>query len=366
MGYENRLTSLLWDGVESGVFPGAVLLVSLKDDIIYYGSAGYSSILPERRILRKDTIFDLASLTKPLATTLCLMRIVDDGLIDLDMSLSELPINEVTTDKGCITIRMLLNHCAGLKDWEPFYIKLMSKPLNVRKNEIRKLIMLTELKYRPSEMCLYSDLGFILLEWVIESVSGKSMKAFIEDGFYAPMGLKTVFLYDGNLPDSININRIAPTEHCKWRKRIIHGEVHDENAYALGGYSGHAGLFGDAMGVHRICKMLLDHYTGKRNDLLNPDTVKEFFRRQNLVPGSTWALGWDKPSPEGSSSGRHFSKSSVGHLGFTGVSIWMDLERELISILLANRIHPERENDKIRAFRPLIHDTIHNISTFLL
>ena len=132
----------------------------------------------------------------------------------------------------------------------------------------------------------------------------------------------------------------------------------DENAYAVGGYSGHAGLFGTAEEVYEIVKLLKEHYLGVLQDHLNPKIVRTFFTRQERTEGSTWALGWDTPSIKNSSSGRFFSENSVGHLGFTGTSVWMDLEKDVVVILLTNRIHPTRDNEKIRAFRPKIHDLI--------
>jgi len=181
------------------------------------------------------------------------------------------------------------------------------------------------------------------------------MRDFLMD-LYAPLNLNKAFL---SYPEhKIKRDEFAATGFCSWRKRIIQGEVHDENAYATGGFSGHAGLFGDARSVYSITKMLLDHWRGKRSDFFEPDTVREFFRVQKIVQDSTWALGWDTPSDDGSSSGRYFSKQSVGHSGFTGVSIWMDLQRAIIVILLTNRIHPSRDNQKIRSFRPIIHDLI--------
>jgi CubicO group peptidase (beta-lactamase class C family) len=138
----------------------------------------------------------------------------------------------------------------------------------------------------------------------------------------------------------------------------MRGYVHDENAYVLGGYSGHAGLFGTAEEVYLLIDLLRVHFLGQRSDYLRPETVKTFFSRQDVVNGSTWALGWDTPSTQDSSSGRYFSSNSVGHLGFTGTSIWMDFEKDIIVVFLTNRIHPTRNNEKIKAFRPKIHDVI--------
>jgi CubicO group peptidase (beta-lactamase class C family) len=150
----------------------------------------------------------------------------------------------------------------------------------------------------------------------------------------------------------------AATEDCPWRKKVLQGEVHDDNAWTLGGYSGHAGLFSTAEDVYVIANMLREHYFGMRQDFFMPETVREFFRRQNIVKGSDWALAWDTRALEGSSAGKYFSRDSVGHTGFTGTSIWMDLEKDVIAILLTNRVHPTRNNDKIKQFRPVFHDAV--------
>jgi CubicO group peptidase (beta-lactamase class C family) len=150
----------------------------------------------------------------------------------------------------------------------------------------------------------------------------------------------------------------AATEDCPWRKRVLQGEVHDDNAWSLGGYSGHAGLFGTAEEVYGIANMLRQHSLGKRKDFFKPETVREFFRRQDVVPGSDWALGWDTRALEGSSAGKYFSRDSVGHTGFTGTSLWMDFEKDVIAILLTNRVHPKRDNDKIKQFRPVFHEAV--------
>ena len=150
---------------------------------------------------------------------------------------------------------------------------------------------------------------------------------------------------------------IAPTEHCPWRKRVLCGEVHDDNAYAMGGVAGHSGLFASAKDLDILLGRLKDSYHGV-NPLVPQGLIREFWTRDGSVPESTWCLGWDTPSPSGSSAGAHFSANSVGHLGFTGTSVWLDLERDRHVILLSNRVHPSRDNEAIRAFRPVIHDHI--------
>jgi CubicO group peptidase (beta-lactamase class C family) len=217
----------------------------------------------------------------------------------------------------------------------------------------------------------------MLLEWVIEERAGETLPEFVEEHFYGPLGLKrTMFApIDGKknpprppftkgrkVEDSkggrVGAKEVAATENCPWRKRVLQGEVHDDNAWTLGGYSGHAGLFSTAEDIYLIANMLRGHYLGERKDFFKPATVREFFRRQDIVKGSDWALGWDTRALEGSSAGRSFSRDSVGHTGFTGTSIWIDLQKDVIAVLLSNRVHPKRDNDKIKQFRPVFHDAV--------
>ena len=316
--------------------------------VVHY-SIGYAQKIPYSVSIKKDTIFDLASLTKPLATTLAIMKLVNDGFISLDTHISD--ILSTPKDKKKITIRMLLSHSSGFPAWKPYYIELIGYPLKIRKRILRNWILKEELIFSPGKNILYSDLGFILLEWIIELVSGTEMREFVR-GLYEYLSLKRTFL---SYPEQkIAREEFAATELCSWRKKIIYGEVHDENAFSVGGYSGHAGLFGTAEDVFIICNMLLDHYLGKRDDLFRQETVREFFKKHN----KRWALGWDTPSKLCSSAGTLFSKNSVGHLGFTGTSIWMDLDKKIIVVFLTNRIHPSRKNEKIKRFRPILHDQI--------
>ncbi len=356
---ENRIKEILDLGVREGVYPGAVLLIAWEGRIEFVRESGYLSLIPERVPMRKDTIFDLASLTKPLATTLALMGLVDKDKIGLDQPLREI-IEESSKkdDKEGLTLRLILNHSAGFADWKPIYLDLMKYRPEERKRILRKRLMEEPLVYRPGKDCVYSDLGFMVLEWVIEEISGMSLNNLIDENFYKPLSLKRTFLNTGSIVKRFNRKEIAATEDCPWRGRVIQGEVHDENAYALGGYSGHAGLFGVAKEIFVIVEMLREHYMGERDDFFRQGTVREFFRRQEIVEHCSWALGWDTPSTQGSSSGKFFSSRSVGHLGFAGTSLWMDLERDVTVIFLTNRVHPTRNNQKIKAFRPVLHDSI--------
>jgi len=389
-----KILKLLEEGVAEGVFPGAVLLVAQAGQVVFLHAAGYRRLIPAKTPMGTKTIFDLASLTKPLATTLAVMKLVDDGRLGLDDPLGVVLKGESLGEKAGLTCRLLLCHAAGLPDWNPLYLRLVDHPPTQRKRVVRAWIIEEPFAYSPGEGTLYSDLGFMILEWVIEEMAGKRLAEYVGETFYRPLGLKRTFFSknpprppfakggdertggrealdshfrrnndDGGLGDpsfgkGFRVEEFAATEECPWRKKVIQGDVGDENAYALGGYSGHAGLFSTAEEVHVIVNLLREHYLGKRSDFLRPGTVREFFRRQGIVEASDWALGWDTRALQGSSAGRHFSRGSVGHTGFTGTSIWMDLEKDVVAVLLTNRVHPTRNNDRIKVFRPRIHDTI--------
>jgi CubicO group peptidase (beta-lactamase class C family) len=348
---------LLKKGADEGIYPGAVLLVARKNEIVFFEQTGNRVLLPESVPMERNTFFDLASLTKPLATTLSIMKLFDQGAVHPDQTLGDLLRIPVPPDKATITLRCLLTHCAGFPDWVPFYLELSGETPQKRKSILREELLKIPLTYSPGKRTVYSDLGFMVLEWVIEKNAGVPLPRFLNEHFFEPLSLeKTLFF--GTTDPLRNKTDFAATEDCPWRKRILQGEVHDENACALGGYSGHAGIFGTAAGVYGLAKLLKEHFHGLRDDYLQPKTVRTFFKKQHLVPGSTWALGWDTPSPIGSSAGRYFSPNSVGHLGFTGTSLWMDLHHDVTVVFLTNRIHPSRQNTAIRAFRPKLHNLI--------
>ena len=354
----DKIIKFLNNGFKQGVYPGAVLLVSKGHDIVFFFNTGNRAQTPNPLPMEKDTIFDLASLTKPLATTLAIMKLVNDGMLDLDVPIPSIIKPFPWKDKSDITVRLLLNHSSGIKDWRPFYLQLIKHPQQERKSIIRRLIMEEPLVNRPKKVSLYSDLGFMLLEWIIEIISGRNLSSYLNDVFFRFLGLKNMYL-DNTCEDNGHKKKLcAATENCPWRGEVIQGHVHDENAYALGGYSGHAGLFGTAQDILILINELIKVYHGNRTELLNAEIVRAFFTRQDIVSGSTWALGWDTPSTKDSSSGNYFSLNSIGHLGFTGTSVWIDLERHITVIFLTNRIHPKRTNEKIRDFRPKIHDLV--------
>ena len=354
----DKIKDLLVRGLEEEVYPGAVLLVAGGEDIVFFHNVGNRALFPKPLPMEKETIFDLASLTKPLGTTLAIMKLVDEGLLDLDKAISSLIRPFPWKDKANLTPRLVLNHSAGLPDWKPFYLELIEYPLEERKPVLRRLIMEEPLHGEPETVSLYSDLGFMLLEWVIEIVTAKDLSSFLNSKFYHPLRLKNLYLDQITTDPPQKKELFAATEYCPWRKKIIQGHVHDENAYALGGYSGHAGLFGTALDIFTLTTALIKIYHGDSAGPLKTKTVRTFFSRQEIAPGSSWALGWDTPSEQNSSSGNCFSPGSVGHTGFTGTSVWIDLQKNITVLFLTNRVHPSRSNEKIKDFRPRLHNLI--------
>ena len=358
MSNNEKITELLRQGVDDKVYPGAVLLTATGNDIVFFQNVGSRSLIPQTLPMEKDTIFDLASLTKPLATALAVMKLVDEDMLDLDASISSVITPFPWKDKAPITPRLLLNHSSGLQSWQLFYLKLVNYPLEDRKQLVRQLIMKGALYKEPKSVSVYSDLGFIILEWIIEILSGQDLPSFLDSRFYRTLGLQS--LHFNKITDDVPFKKdsYAATERCPWRKEIMQGRVHDDNAYALGGYSGHAGLFGTAMDIFTLTNMLTETYHRYSSKLLKTETVRAFFSRQEIAPGSTWALGWDTPDEKNSASGEYFSLNTVGHTGFTGTSVWIDLEKKISVIFLTNRVHPDRSNDRIKAFRPRLHNLI--------
>ena len=339
--------------VAENVFPGAVLLVSKKGRIEFHDAFGLRDFI-SRSPTTIETIFDLASLTKPLATALAVMVLIENGKVALDQQLGDvLPAFE-NDGKSPILIKHLLNHNSGLADYRAYYKEIEHLPSEKRKSALRNLLVKEPLVHSIGTRVLYSDIGFMILEWLVEAISGKPLDHYVAEEIYNPLGLENLFFTDLNTDRQPG--EFAATEQCLWRRQLVCGQVHDENAYAVGGVQGHAGLFGTALDIHSLLGHLLLAYHGQLSTrLFQPQMVQLFFRR---LAGSDKALGFDTPSVSGSSSGRFFSRNSVGHLGFTGTSFWMDLERSIIVILLTNRVHPTRGNEAIKGFRPKLHDAV--------
>jgi CubicO group peptidase (beta-lactamase class C family) len=350
------LVRLLEEGYEAGAYTAAAALVGLKGELLWRGAAGRLSRDGDSPLTTLDTAFDLASLTKPLATALAVLRLVEQGRLGLDTALGEvLPSAWLPADKAPLTLWSLLAHRAGLPAWRPFYQELLSAPADQRSSLLARLAAAEPLEYEPETATLYSDLGFMLLAAVAEAVSGESLDAFCRREIYRPLGLNGL----GYRPLGCGVNQrppIASTEPGLIPNRLPAGEVHDENAWAAGGVAGHAGLFGAGPEVFILVAQLFRSYQGVGGTAFPPDLVRRFFTP--AAPGHR-ALGFDVPATEvaSCSAGRYFSPKSVGHLGFTGTSFWLDLEQGQMVILLTNRVHMGRDNKtEISSFRPQFHE----------
>lgn len=344
---------MMKQAVTEGIFPGAVLLVSSESTVVFLRAYGLAHIY-EKVPVTAETIFDLASLTKPLATTLAVMHLVQDRQISVEDFLGDLLSDFQGGAKARVRIKHLLYHNSGLPDYRPYYKELSKIPMDSRRPALRRFLVEEPLIQPSGEKVLYSDLGFMILAWVVEHVAGRRLDHFVADEIYRPLGLKQLFFNARNAVGPKG--SFAATENCPWRREILVGQVHDENTFAVGGVEGHAGLFGTASDVNTLLVELLHTYRGQiRGGVFNQELLRQFFKR---LPQTDKAMGFDMPLFKGASCGRGFSLYSVGHLGFTGTSFWMDLESSTIVVLLTNRVHPTRENERIKTFRPCLHDAV--------
>jgi CubicO group peptidase (beta-lactamase class C family) len=366
-----KVEELMDGAVRRSVFPGAVLLVKEGARVFYLRAFGNRALEPTPTLMQEDTIFDVSSLTKALATSVAMMLMVREGKVRLDDRVTRFFHNFGVYGKTHVTFRHLLNHSSGLPAWRPYYkaiqqIERKGGKINFLGSEGAKEFVYQEIsrerpEARAGERALYSDLGFMLLGAVIEAISGVTLDRFCQDRIFRPLGMKNTGFVDLSLVRARRLQpiteMIAPTERCPWRKRVLCGEVHDDNAYAMGGVAGHAGLFTSARDTDILLCRLEACFAGD-DDFVPCEVIREFWTRDESLPQSTWALGWDTPSPSQSAAGSLFSRHTVGHLGFTGTSVWLDLERGRHVILFSNRVHPTRDNEAIRDFRPVVHDAI--------
>ncbi|MDE2689817.1 MAG: serine hydrolase [Acidobacteriota bacterium] len=349
-----QAAALLEKAVAEGVTPGGVLLVARRGAIALERAAGRLTWEDDAPAVTPSTIYDLASLTKVIATTTLMMRRVESGALDLDTAAASYLPELKGRPVGDATLRDLLAHSSGLPCCTELFRELGE---GFGRDEARRRylehIAATELEAGPRERAIYSDLGVLLLGEILERGSGRPLDTLVREEVLGPLGLRDT----GYLPDPALRERIAPTEPDDWRGRLPHGEVHDENTHALGGVAPHAGLFGTVRDVATFAQAMLNGGVYGERRIARAETVALFTQRADLVPASSRALGWDTPS-QPSSAGRYFSARSFGHTGFTGTSLWIDPELELIVVLLTNRVHPTRENIAIRRLRPAIHDAV--------
>ena len=356
-----KLSFLFDSALKKSIFPGASVGVMTGSPAArkkYIMTFGHRAVTPVLKKLDQGVFFDLASLTKPLATTLAVLSLIKEKKIRLDDRLDDLLEREVASKKRKITLFHLLNHCSGLPAHRLFYKEIFNFPKDKRQDLLFSRILDEPLEYETGCKAVYSDLGFMLLGRMIEMKSLKKLDQYVENRILAPLDLEKDLFF--NSLDEKKEKKYAATEDCPWRQKILCGEVHDQNCYAVGGVSGQAGLFGTINGVLTLVSMLHDIHQGwTRHPSFRTADLNFFFRKQNMVSDSSWGLGFDTPSKKGSSGGRFLSEKSVGHLGFTGTSFWIDPQRQLVMVLLTNRIHPQIK-EGIKVFRPLFHDAVIN------
>lgn len=365
------------EAVARGDFPGAVLRASVAGELVFEHAAGWRSLEPMRAPMHADVTFDLSSLTKPLATTLAAFSLVQEGRLALDHPVARWVPGFESRDRAGVLVHHLLEHSSGLPAHRPFSIGVAAiedagRPGFATSADARawvgEQVRREPLEAPPGARAVYSDLGFILLGEVVEAVAGDRLDRVCAERVFGPLGIDGLFFVDlddgrhapgapGVVEASALPVEFASTALCPWRRRVLQGEVDDDNAYAMGGIAGHAGLFGRARDVDLLACAVERAGLGEL-DWLSPAVVARMWTLDATVPGSTRTAGWDTPSPQGSSSGSRMSRRTVGHLGFTGTSLWFDLERRVSVVLLTNRVHPSRENDKLKAFRPIVHDLV--------
>jgi CubicO group peptidase (beta-lactamase class C family) len=367
-----RVDRVIDQAIAKSETPGAVVLARMPkhgERLEHLSVRGFAVLRPERIPMARETIFDLASLTKPIATTTLVMLLANDGALDLDDPVAKFLPEFAERGKQPVTLRHLLCHASGLRPWRGFHEPLLERERKTGERIIGtpaarawvlERVLRSALVHEPGEAAVYGDLDFIVLGAVVEAVTRRPLDELAAERVFAPLGMRDTFFVrtgDGEpgLPDAVR-RRVAATENCPWRGRIVWGEVHDPNASVMGGVAGHAGLFATADDVMAFAQAIVDVWHG-RSDALPRERLRGFLTRQRLPADSDWALGWDTPTRGASSSGKHFSEASVGHLGFTGTSLWIDLEKEAIVVMLTNRVHLVAKRSRFE-LRPRVHDLV--------
>ena len=340
---QNEISSFLIDRIQAGDFPSAVYVLAEKGQAIFADALGDAVRAPEKITASLDTIYDLASLTKPLVTGLLCARLVESGALTIDGPISNHLAEFNRPDKSSITIRQLLTHTSGLPAWRPLYL------LTSDKDRVLGAIAEEQLQSKPGERVVYSDLGFIVLGFLLQRLNGATLKNLAQDQIFTPLQLKhTLFnsaqamqtgvaaCENGNAYERDMCERdFSSQSYSNWRTTTVWGEVHDGNAYFLGGVAGHAGLFSS---VQETLK-LANQFVAPQSQLLKAETC-ELFRR-NMTDGLNEArsFAWQLAATKDSTAGSSLPPDAFGHTGFTGTSCWIDAARQRVFILLTNRTH---------------------------
>ena len=339
----SSISTLLAERIAAGDFPSAVYLVSESGRIVFAGAVGHAVVEPRTIPATLETIYDLASLTKPLVTGLLCARRIESGELTLDSSVFHYLPEFDRTDKQTITLRHLLSHSSGLPAWRPLYILT-----NGERDRAASVIASLPLEYEPGTRVVYSDLGFIALGLLLERLTGKLLTDLAQNELFQPLKLERTFFNPeqaiqtgiaacetGNAYERETCRDGETAGYKNWRENLIWGEVHDGNAYFLGGVAGHAGLFSTAQETLVLAHQFLAHKT----IILKPETCELF--RTNLTDGLNEArsIGWQLAATNDSTAGPDLPPDSFGHTGFTGTSCWIDSSSERVFILLTNRTH---------------------------
>ena len=343
-----RLDSIIRVAIAEGAAPGASVAVGRYGRIVHlkgYGTLDYAAGSP---VVDASTIYDLASLTKVIATTSSAMILEESGKLDIEKAVSAYLPELNAPDKATITVRMLLTHTGGLEAGAPLYRQARGRA------DYRKEINARPLAYPPGTQTVYSDWDMVLLQAVIEKLAGMSLDNFADGHLFKPLGMNDT-RFDPDTTDRAYRRRIAPTTSDDLRGGPLQGVVHDANAWAMGGVAGHAGLFSTARDIATFAQLLLDGGTYATVRIVAPQTIARWTSRQG--PGTSRALGWDTPAPT-SSAGRYFSPRSLGHPGFTGTSLWIDPERGLFVVLLMNRVNSRGEGTRHVQLRRDVSDAV--------
>ena len=342
-----RVDSIIYAARSDSAFSAAQVAIVRDGMLVWDKAYGTYSYDATSREINGNALFDLASVTKVIATTSALMKLYDRGDIGLDDPVAKYLPAFATEEKRGITIRHLLLHRGGFPPFRKFWEFCADSGAMIDS------VFATPLVARPGDTTIYSDLGFITLGKVVEKIAGMNLSAFVQKEFFGPLGMGSTMFQP---PAEIRWRAVATEVDTVWRRKLVQGTVHDENAAFLGGVSGHAGLFSTARDLAVFVQMLLNRGTYGGTRYLADSTITAFIgtRRE----GEERWLGWDRKSPRGSSAGTLFSASSFGHTGFTGTSVWVDPERRLGVIFLTNRVHPTRANTKLFRIRPALHDAV--------
>jgi CubicO group peptidase (beta-lactamase class C family) len=342
------LRSTLDAAVRDSAFPGAFAVVGTHAGIIAEVGAGHLDWAPSP-VPDEHTLWDLASLTKVTGMTSAMMQLVEQKKVDVNAPVQRYLPDWTGPGKERVTVRHLLTHSSGLPAWRPLYKEATSP------ESALALVYATPLDTAPGVRMVYSDLGAILLGEIVRRVSGEPLDQYLQRHVFGPLGMSETQYRPG--PELRA--RIAPTEIDPWRQRHLRGEVHDENAYALGGVAGHAGIFSSGHDLARLARAYLNGGTLDGVRVFSPDVIERFTTLQDSAL-SNRALGWEKPTGR-NSAGHRMSRAAFGHTGFTGTSIWIDPARDVFVILLTNRVNPTRQNGRIGGVRTAVADAVMNI-----